>query len=424
MQQSRSTQQSRVGMVVWHGLPAALPRAGDSIGGLETGAWTLARGLSQFTNVKPVFVVRSTRWSVPAEVDSVSLVAYREILANIRNRFADCVDLGPPLRIKQFSASLLWQFPVLAIGKFWKRPRVLPMLPDPRLSGIHVDVFAGFGVNGDSARVVATAKQLRIPSILFLESNADLDPRLATSEKFVNAYGETADEQRFALKNATAIVCQSSVQLRMLEDIFGRGGVLLRNPIEKSAWKINENVERQHVLWIGRYDEFHKRPRMAMEIARRLPSYKFRMIVNRQDADVERLVRSEKPNNVELVDYVPFDRMPLEFAKAKAFLCTGNPEHEGFPNVLLQSAAAHTPICSLHDFDNFLSSSGAGVSCKGDIEIAAKSLSTILRGEMRDWRNVDLYLDRYHSLEAISKSTAELILDQIEQFNDSRRAGQ
>jgi glycosyltransferase involved in cell wall biosynthesis len=84
------------------------------------------------------------------------------------------------------------------------------------------------------------------------------------------------------------------------------------------------------------------------------------MIVNPHDSELETQIRKAIPQNVELVDYVPFDQMPHEFAQARAFLCTGSPVHEGFPNVLLQSAASHTPICSLSDFDDFLFLAGLG----------------------------------------------------------------
>lgn len=411
MNERRSTQQIRLGMVVWHGLPAAVPRAGKSIGGLETGAWTLAKGLAMHTSIQPKFIVRTSRLFVPSEIDQVELVARHEFLESTRNRVAECVDVGPPLKLLKWRVALSWQLPLLAVARPFKGPRVLPMQPDPRLPGIDVDVWAGFGVSADTARVAATASAQHRPMVLFLESNADLDPRLATNEDFVNAYGETSQEQRYALQHATAIICQSNYQKDLLTKHFGRTGVLLRNPINRQEWVTKTRPQRRYVLWIGRYDTFHKRPELALEIARRCPHLQFRMIINPQDSDVEQRVRSTKPENVEILGYVPFDQMSQQFAGASVFLCTGSPEHEGFPNVLLQSAASQTPICSLTDFDDFLATSKAGVGCDEDLEIVVKELNAMAEEDKTDWTYVSAYLDQNHSRKAISIGVEQLLLD-------------
>ncbi len=396
----------RLGMVAWHALPAILPQLGTAIGGLETGAWTLARGLSEFTSVHPIFFVRSTQLTIPKMVDGVRLIPDRQLLANIRRQVSEAVDVGPPFRIRRFRPRLIWQLPLLAAARWSKNDLPAPTLPDPRLEGIAVDAWAGFGVNADSARVAATACAQRRPMFLFLESNADVDPKIALDEESMNSYGESSHVQRFALQHASVIVCQSEFQLRQLNTGFGRDGLLLRNPIDQNQWQVHPQCERTHVLWIGRYDTFHKRPSLALEIASRLPDLRFRMIVNRHAPDVEAIVRRTAPANVELVDYVPFDQMPRQFASAQAFLCTGSPAFEGFPNVLLQSAAAHTPIVSLSDFDDFLQRSQAGRVSEESIESAVSALHNLCQKDLTPWHHVDDYLDRYHSLRAISLQAA------------------
>jgi hypothetical protein len=399
----------RLGMVAWHALPAILPRLGTAIGGLETGAWTLARGLSAFTSVRPYFFVRSTQLSIPKMVDGVRLIPDRQLLSNIRRQVSDAVDVGPPFRIRRFRPRLLWQLPLLAAARWSKMDVPAPSLPDPRLTGMSLDAWAGFGVNADSARVAATAAAQRRPMILFLESNADLDPKIALDEESMNSYGESSHVQRFALQHASVIVCQSEFQQRQLKTIFARDGLLLRNPIDQSQWQVHPQCERKHVLWIGRYDTFHKRPALALEIASRLPELRFRMIVNRHDPDVEAMVRRTATANVEIVDYVPFDQMAQQFASARAFLCTGSPAFEGFPNVLLQSAAAHTPIVSLSDFDDFLQRSQAGRTAEESIEAAVSVLHNACQNDVTPWQQVDDYLDRFHSLRAISHQAADAI---------------
>ena len=412
-----SIQSLQLGMVAWRALPAALPHLGKRVGGLETGAWTLATGLGQFTNIVPHFFVHSTTQRIPKHVNHVQLCLDYEPLAGVREDFSRSIDLGPPLKIHRLPLRLLWQFPLLALARGSKKTLSDPTEPDPRLMDYQFDAWAGFGVNADSARVVATALHARVPSLLFLESNADLDARIAAGEEFVNAYGESSHSQRFAIDNATSIVCQSRHQQQELQGRFQRKGVLLRNPIDRKSWFPKETTPRTHVLWIGRFDTFHKRLPLALEIAQQLPELRFRMIVNPHDSELETQIRKAIPQNVELVDYVPFDQMPHEFAQARAFLCTGSPVHEGFPNVLLQSAASHTPICSLSDFDDFLVDSGAGLDCKESIEKAVEFLRQFARSPSpwqpeHTWKQVDDYLEERHSLRSISLETS-LLLQQL-----------
>jgi hypothetical protein len=428
-------------MVAWNALPAILPQCGASIGGLETGAWTLATGLSQYTPVAPHFFVRTAAWrTLPYQVSGVHLHYDRQWLRKVRNDFAESVQLGPPLRVKRFHPNLAWQFPLLAASRWVNRLRGVQLAdyapvtsPDPRLTPHHFDAWAGFGVNADSARVAATAAEQGTPMLLFLESNADLDQKIAdtTSQtplgstssaqpstpvpsqtqnaQTQNAYGEHFATQRFAIEQATVIVCQSQYQQRQLAKVFSKHGPVIRNPIAPAHWQLHSQTPRKHILWIGRYDSFHKRTPLAFEIARRCPQLAFRMIINRHDPLLETALRGNRPANVELVDYVPFSQMPLEFSQAQAFLCTGSPDHEGFPNVLLQAAAAHTPICSLADFDDFLANSGAGVCCQESIETAIACLQSGDLTRHINWSQVDDYLAQHHAIDAIARQTTNLL---------------
>lgn len=420
MTEPPSTQPIQLGMVAWRALPAALPQLGRRVGGLETGAWTLATGLGKFTNVIPHFFVHSTTRRVPHHLNHVRLWLDYEPLATVREDFSRAIELGPPLKVHHLRARLLWQFPLLTLAKGYalasgqKKSLSGPTEADPRLVDHPLDAWAGFGVNADSARVVATARHLRVPSLLFLESNADLDPRIASGEEFVNAYGESSRIQRFAIDHATSIICQSRFQQKELKKRFQREGVLLRNPIDRNDWLPSKTHTRAYILWIGRFDTFHKRLHLAVEIAKQLPQLHFRMIINPHDSDVERQFRGDMPPNVQIVDYVPFDQMPLEFSRAQAFLCTGSPAHEGFPNVLLQAAASHTPICSLSDFDDFLADSGAGIDCQESTQRAVEVLQQIdlsrsLATSEIDWQRVDDYLEQRHSLRSISLETGQLL---------------
>ena len=124
---------------------------------------------------------------------------------------------------------------------------------------------------------------------------------------------------------------------------------------------------------------------IAIEAARRLPEIPFVMIANSGDDEVERTIRASLPTNVTLVDYVPHDQMPSRFHQARLFLSTGSAEHEGFPNILLEAAAAGVPTVAMSDFDNFLLESDSGVAAEENIDVLVQRLRWLWT-DREQWR--------------------------------------
>jgi hypothetical protein len=283
------------------------------------------------------------------------------------------------------------------------------MTPDPRLLRRSPSVWAGFGVTADTARMVATAIEQKRSSILFIQSNADLDERLASGQSFVSRWGDPSEDRLFAIRYATTIVCQTRQQVEMLKQRFGRQGVLIRNPIDVQEWQLAKRADHRYVLWIGRYDSFHKRPLLMLRAASQCPAIRFKMVINPGDRDIEDQVRRLRPSNVEIVENVAFERMPDLFTEASMFVSTGNPDCEGFPNVLLQAAASHTPIVSVNDFDGFLKASGAGIDCGGESDWLADRILSQWKNPTVDWQAVDSYLEENHDVKRVAGRVAELV---------------
>ncbi len=116
------------------------------------------------------------------------------------------------------------------------------------------------------------------------------------------------------------------------------------------------------------------------------------------------------PKNVELCDRVDFDAMPAQYHGCRCLLATGSQAYEGFPNVLLQAAAAETPIVSLQDFDGFLNASGAGNVCKDNIDQAAQCIEAILCHQLQiDRQRVNDYLMKNHSSRVIEGNLISIV---------------
>ncbi len=336
----------------------------------------------------------------------------------IRRDVSETISILRKKQIHGLSLNLAWQVPYLALTWPLRRRALTADKPDDRLRQLTPDFWIAFGSSFESAAVMTTAAASNSIGILMIQSNADLDQRYLTHPDDRNAYGETGADCVRALRNASAIICQTQSQREVLRSHFGIKGVVLPNAIELDPWieagkrakKSPRYSEIKQVLWIGRYDRFHKRPMLCLEIARKCPTVEFKMIINRSDPSVQDEIQRNKPANVSIVDYVPFDQMAQTMSQADIFLSTGDSQFEGFPNVLLQAAATGCAIVSLEDFGGFLSKSKAGTDCCGDIHAAASTIREYATGaRVINSEAVRVYLAATHSHTAIARSFRVLL---------------
>lgn len=383
----------RIAIVALNGYPAVNPEAGAAIGGLETFAWSLARALAKESTDSVHFIVRHTSRPAKSPVENVSILCDLEPLRLVRLDFAhsvDCIHSFPWLRVKRFHPRLLWQLPVLAIARLLGPQLPMELRIRRLLEEARPDVVLSLGAGDGTAATVRASRVLGVPSWVWWQSNADLNERFLSDDSYVDLYGVTSSEARESYR-ATRLICQTHEQQARVTKLLNRESVVIPNPIDCDRFHCGSKKwhDRQGVLWIGRYDRHHKRPLLALQIARLCPEISFHLVINRGDPDVEREVRMTCPPNVRLTDYIPRDEISAEFQRSRLFLSTGSPDYEGFPNVLLEAAASGTPIVSLEDFDGFLSRSQAGESAAGHLEQLVITIRTM-------WSNAEVWMR--HSL--------------------------
>lgn len=416
----------RVCFVSHHAYSLFDPRCRSPIGGAETQAWHLARGLSRLPEFDVHFVVQTPRVFRRRQIEDITVWNIGDVFDPLRRSVSSRVDLldrRPWLRIREWHVSLLWALPVLAaVRVFWGR-RPDPCLPHPLYEQIAADVICCFGVSGHAATAIASGRRNGSTTVLFLESNSDLDERFEEHSTYITRYGERGDVCHFVLESADGIVAQTSLQQELLKQRRGRESVRMTNAIDLTWWDHMSQAQQsdslqQHgvtapyVLWIGRADRFHKRPGFCLDVARQCPSIPFVMILNPGDPELEGEISAHAPPNVTIVAQVPFHEMPAVFSRAFVYLSTGSKEYEGAPNVFLQAAASGVPILSLDVSSGPLEESRGGFVADGDLSRLTESVQrlwsdpqarSVLGEQGRD------YVERHCGLEHVVAELAAIL---------------
>ena len=422
----------RVCIVSLNAYPAVDPASGAAVGGIETGAWTIARGLAAQLDVDVHFVVRHTAGIRNRIVDGVHIEPIVERLRHVRRSVSEAVEVCggfPGFRIRRWSPALIWQLPVLALARPFHRRMPLEETLTSLLTSIDADVYLTLGNSGVSALVMQAAAQRNRQGVLWFQANTDIDDTVFAGHRpttdTLNEYGESRAALRNAVDHASALIAQTQWQHDQILKQTGRQPTIIRNPIDLTGWDTTpRTASRDHgngstsqsgtVLWIGRFDRFHKRPHLCLDVARRCPEVNFTLVINRGDPDVESEIRDSQLSNVRLVDYVPRDQMPRWIREAGLFLSTGDPGFEGFPNVLLEAAASGTPIASLNDFDGFLHRSGCGESAGGDVSNLAEIVRRLLV-DQPSWEQCSQrgqeFVRSHHSIDRIVESLRGILMD-------------
>ncbi|QDS86513.1 Glycosyl transferases group 1 [Rosistilla ulvae] len=402
--------------------PAIQGRSGTTVGGLESGMWTIARTLASTSDDLAISIlVSESRRPANAVVDHVELHTILDPLKNTRLQVSQSLNLQA-LKQARFRSllRLAWQVPLLAVTRPFRDRRPIVSRIAEHIRRIDPAICLVFGTGNDQLACIRAANEVGAKSIACIVSNADApsspdDMQVSTR----NEYGETVQARQETLRLASAIICQTQCQRDQVRKTLNLEAHVIKGGIRIDRW--TPSKPRVHpegpVLWIGRYDTWHKRPWLCLEIAKRCPDLQFEMILNPGSVLVEQELREAVPDNVKILDFVPYAEMPKRYHNALAYLSTGAAEFEGFPNVILEASAAGTPVVSLEDFDGYLAASGAGWGTDNDLDLAAQRLRE-LKENAATWQRCSEAAQRWVRSEHSIRINCERYKARIDQLLD------
>lgn len=149
-----------------------------------------------------------------------------------------------------------------------------------------------------------------------------------------------------ALQDADAIIAQTTHQQRLVEDGYATDAVVVPNGYP--TVDVPSDTGGEYFLWVGRLEEYQKRPHLYLECAEQTPSEQFRLVgpIDSEDQYHQKIrQRAAELENVELVGEVSPEAIHDQYRNAIALVNTST--YEGFPNVFLEAWRQQTPVVSL-----------------------------------------------------------------------------
>lgn len=166
---------------------------------------------------------------------------------------------------------------------------------------------------------------------------------------------------RYGIRHAEMVLAQTREQADLMRRNFQREHVeVLPNLLEIHPLR-DPSEDQGYALWVGSLAK-RKRPEIFLELARRIPEARFRMIGGPGEDpgfDREIALAAESIPNLEFLGFVPPPEMDPHYRGASLYVNTSR--LEGLPNTFLQSWAHGVPtVTTAVDPDGVIAEKGLG----------------------------------------------------------------
>lgn len=216
----------------------------------------------------------------------------------------------------------------------------------------------------------------------------------------------------WGIRHADWLVCQTQDQKNILLQTGNYQIEIIENAFSACDQK-TEYSPIGHILWVARANE-EKRPELFLNLAVKIPEEKFVMIIPGNNPLKKKILRKAREiKNLQVIDYVSFDKIQMYFNKAKLFVNTSLVE--GFPNTFIQAGNGGIPILSFCiNPDNVIGTYHMGYVCNDSLKSAAHFIRTLKKEEGREMgENAYQYVKEYHNIDKAIAKYENLILKLI-----------
>ncbi|GEM_PF-5103525 len=174
------------------------------------------------------------------------------------------------------------------------------------------------------------------------------------------------------MRLANVITVQNEVQMSEVKRRFPNKRVALlpnlQPPPRIPNWE--PDIPKPYFVWAAARPTPTKRPRLFLEIARKLPDLRFVMVGYHPDS---------LPSNLTVFPRLTRDRLHALLYHSRALIITSSPGSEGVPNVAIEAMLMGVPVVSVGD-DFGLLNDGGGIVVK-DVEGAVDVLRRLAYDE-------------------------------------------
>lgn len=204
------------------------------------------------------------------------------------------------------------------------------------------DIYYQRTCGGITGFVAAFCRWRRRLSVYAAASDPDFDPAVPKIR-----FGRDRALFRWGLRNVSGIVVQSERQREALARHYRREGTIV-----PSCYGHIGRPSRPGglILWAGMIRQV-KRPELFIELARRCPQFRFRLVGGGASNEGRLLdhIRMEAATlpNLEMTGFVHYQDVEQHFDDASLLVNTS--ESEGFPNTFLQAWSRGIPTLSFFD---------------------------------------------------------------------------
>jgi glycosyltransferase involved in cell wall biosynthesis len=181
----------------------------------------------------------------------------------------------------------------------------------------------------------------------------------------------------YGVRHATIVAVQTEQQRELISCNYGVRSEILNivvAPPPASAPR-SKDVD---VLWVGNF-RLVKRADLAIELARRLPHYRFVLVGGRVpggEAHYDQLAgEAKKLPNVVMTGGLPYRAADEWFDRARLHVNTS--DYEGFPNTFVQAWVRGVPVVSFFDPDRVIERRGLGRRC-ADLQAMCAGIDDLL----------------------------------------------